>query len=266
MTRMLRVADTGVRPSRWNISMTAALAEMHRVGRIPDTIRFHRYPRSVLVGRQQSLAQEVDVVRCRQGGVEIARRVTGGGAVYMSPGILAWDVVAGRDRFGSTLAEVSSGISAIVAGGLCRLGVRAMTARPGDIEIGGQKVSGSGGAFEGRTIILQGSLLIDFDREEMASVLKARARGLAPAARVASLADFLGRVPSIEEIKAAIMAELPGTWRASIVDGVLRSEELAIAEKLFAEEIGTDEFVNGQATEATPHVLNEDRRLERAFS
>lgn len=262
----VRVADTGIRPPRWNIAMTAGLAEIHRIGRVPDTIRFHRYPRSVLLGRQQNLAREVNVERCRQEGVEIARRVTGGGAVYMSPGILAWDVVAGHRRFGTTLSEVSSRIASIVADGLCRLGLQATATIPGNIEIGGRKVSGSGGAIEGRTVILQGSLLVDFDRDEMASVLKARPGEAAPAVRVASLADVLGHVPSIGEVKAAVMAALLEDGNASIVEEKLRIEEFAAAEKFFAEEIGTDEFVNGPTVEAVPHAFNRDRRLERALS
>ncbi len=47
----LRIIDTGVKPSRWNIAVTAALLELHRIGATPDTVRFHRYPRSVLIGR-----------------------------------------------------------------------------------------------------------------------------------------------------------------------------------------------------------------------
>src|SRR6202012_846681 len=167
----LRVIDTGVRPARWNVAVTAALTELHVAGHIPDTLRFHRYRRSVLVGRHQNLTQEIDVTYCRQTGVGIARRITGGGAVYMGPGILAWDIVAGRRQFGATLGNASLRIGGAVAAVLGRLGFAAALNDRG-VEIDGAKVCGFGGAFEGSTLVMQGSLLIDFDRNEMAAVLK----------------------------------------------------------------------------------------------
>jgi choline dehydrogenase-like flavoprotein len=42
----VRVIDTGLRPARWNIAFDQALIELHRGARIPDTIRFLRFPRS----------------------------------------------------------------------------------------------------------------------------------------------------------------------------------------------------------------------------
>ena len=240
----LRVVDTGVRPSRWNIAATAALTEFHRAGTIPDTVRFHQYPRSVLIGRHQELGREVDVEACRRRGVEIARRVTGGGAVYMSPAILAWDVVSGRSRLGTDLREAASRMAAIIAGGLRRLDLQARANAAGGVEIDGQKVSGSSGSFDGPTVLLQGTLLIDFDRADMAHLLKAHA------SRVASLADFLGRVPSVQDVRSALLAEMSEAWRAPPAAEDLGPEELALADALLATEIGTEAFVIGETAEA----------------
>lgn len=243
----LRIIDTGVKPARWNIAVTAALMELHRIGSTPDTIRFHRYPRSVLIGRNQKLEQEVDVERCGHDGVEIARRVTGGGAVYMSPGILAWDIVAGRARLGDTLEDVTLRIGSAIAAGLRRLGASAKARAQGAVEIEGRKVSGSSGGFDGPTVIMQGTMLIDFDHDEMMRVLKARPDTSKPVAPVASLADCLDRVPPVEVVNAALLLELNDVWDGASVTSDLRSDELALAEKLLAVEIGRDEFVMGAA-------------------
>ncbi len=241
----LRIIDTGVKPARWNIAATAALLELHRIGATPDTIRFHRYPRSVLIGRNQALDREVDIERCHRTGVEIARRVTGGGAVYMSSGILAWDIVAGRSRLGDSLGEVTLKIGSAIAAGLRRLGSPAKADAQGAVDIQGRKVSGSSGGFDGPTVIIQGTVLIDFDYDEMMSLLKARPDTTKPVAPVASLADCLDRVPPIEEVHTAILAELNNIWDGASVTSELRADELAVADKLFADEIGTDEFVMG---------------------
>ena len=50
MTGTLRLVDTGTASARWNIAATAALAELHAEGRIPHTLRLHRYPVSALLG------------------------------------------------------------------------------------------------------------------------------------------------------------------------------------------------------------------------
>jgi len=239
----LRIVDTGLKPARWNIAATAALMELHRVGATPETIRFHRYPRSVLIGRSQNLAQEIDVERCRRDGVEIARRVTGGGAVYMSPSILAWDIVTGRARFRGSVEEVARQINAAVAAGLWRLGCLAEVNAQGAVEIDGRKVSGSSGGFDGATMIMQGTILIDFDHDEMASLLKSRSN--AAATPVTSLADRLGRAPPIAEVQAALLAELRDVWDGASVASALRADELVLANTLLAAEIGTDEFVMG---------------------
>jgi len=243
----LRVIDTGLEPARWNIAVTAALLELHRTGDIADTLRFHRYPRSVLVGRHQDLTETVDAERCRRSGVEIARRVTGGGAVYMSPAILAWDLVAARQQVGANLGDAASRVGAMIAEGLRRLGLPVHANASGGIEIDGRKVGGSSGSFDGPTLLMQGTILIDFDRDEMSRLLKVNTEAAGPAPRVASLADFLGRVPSTEEVRAALLTEMSEAWRAPIAIADLGPDELALAEVLLTGEIGTEEFVRGDA-------------------
>ena len=248
MREVLRAIDTGVGPSRWNVAVTAALIELHRAKCIPDTIRFHRYPRSVLVGRHRHLQEEVDIERCRKDGVEIARRLTGGGTVYMCPSILAWDIVTQRYALGDRLAEASMLIGSTMAAGLRRLGLAANFNASGDLEIDGRKIGGSCGSFEGRSTIMQGTILIDFDRDEMAGLLTGRSGK--PLSRLASLSQCLGRVPSVEEVKGCLLAELAQAWRASISHEEFDSDELAVAERLLAGEVGSDQFVAGQTMES----------------
>ncbi|HWM49082.1 MAG TPA: biotin/lipoate A/B protein ligase family protein [Xanthobacteraceae bacterium] len=252
---VLRVIDSGVAPARWNIAVTAALAELHRAGSVPDTLRFHRYPRSVLLGRHQVLDREIDTEQCRRRNLEIARRVTGGGAVYMCPGILAWDLVMDRAQLGARLGAAAEHVCATVADGLRRLGVAARVDPPNDIVIDGRKVSGSSGAFDGPALVHQGTVVLEFDRAEMAGVLKARPGRLAPAARVTSLAESLGRAPTADEVRDALTAAMSHAWGASVREAELSADERALAQVLLEREIGTDAFVFGtDAPDAEPAV------------
>lgn len=243
----LRVVDTGVRPARWNIAMTAALAELHRAGRIPDTLRFHRYPSSVLLGRNQVLGHEIDAGYCRRNGIEIARRVTGGGAVYMSPGVLAWDIVADRACFGWKLDGVADRVCSAVAAGLARLGPAARFSPPNAIMIGGRKVSGSSGGFDGPSLIHQGTVLIDFDRDEMARALGQQPGGTAPV-QVASLGALLGRIPAVKDVQDMLLGAIAEAWGVVVQPGALAEHERELADRLLAGELGTEEFVAGPAT------------------
>src|SRR5262245_37187942 len=120
MKHPIRIIDTGLKPARWNVAMTAALADLHDKGRIGDTVRFHRYPACVLLGRSQKAGDAADLACCRREGIDVARRVTGGGAVFMSPHMLAWDVVVDRANCGGSLEAVTHRIGHGVAAGLSR--------------------------------------------------------------------------------------------------------------------------------------------------
>ncbi|MCC6947606.1 MAG: lipoate--protein ligase family protein [Bradyrhizobiaceae bacterium] len=249
MSSPLRLIETGLRAARWNVAMTAALAELHRTGQIPDTLRFHVYPKCVLIGRHQALAQAVDLDRCRRRGVALARRVTGGGAVYMAPGVLAWDLLMSRKSLGA-LDEAAAKICGAVAAGLSQLGLAARFRPANEIEIDGRKVSGASGCFEGSSLIHQGTVLIDADFEEMADVLALPAADLRE--RLTTLKGVLGRVPDVGEVMDALAAGISGSFRRPLERSAATAEELGLAAELLAEEIGSDAFVEGgEAAEAS---------------
>jgi lipoate-protein ligase A len=246
---MLRVIDTGLRAPRWNIAMTAALAELHGAGEISDTLRFQRFQPCVLVGRNQDIHREVEIDRCRQKGVVLARRVTGGGAVYMDADILSWEIVANRRRFGADLAEAGRKICTAVAGGLARLGVSAKFCPPNAIEAEGRKISGASGYFEGATLVYEGTVLVDFDPRDMAEVIRLpdAKEGAAIAHRVTSMAAILGRAPAIDGVQQALTESIADCFRFQISSETPSARELALAEEFHAAEFGTDRFVMGHA-------------------
>jgi lipoate-protein ligase A len=198
--------DTGLRPARLNVAMTAALAARHADGKARDTVRFHRYHECVLLGRSQRTQEAVDMEHCRQSGIDVVHRVTGGGAVYMSPRMLAWDVVVDRRSLGGDLDTATRRICEGVAAGLSRLGCAARFRPANDIEIAGLKVSGSSGYAEGRTIALQGTILIEDDVSAMARAL--RIPGAALRERVTCLAAVMGSAPALRQVQTLVVEGL----------------------------------------------------------
>jgi lipoate-protein ligase A len=246
-----RVVDTGVREGRFNIAVDQAMIELHQAGRIPDTFRFMRFPPTALIGRHQALSQEVDLAHCRAHGIGIVRRITGGGAIYLDEGQLGWGLVFHRSALGpGSLPELARDICVAVAAGLRKLGVEARYRPRNDIEVDGRKISGTGGFFDGDTLIYQGTVLVDMDPAAMVAALrvpraKLEKRQLDSAAqRVVTLRELLGpatpKLPVIQQALLEAFAErFDVVWSA---EG-LGAEEEALAWRHHREEIGTDAFV-----------------------
>ena len=252
MASGFRVVDAGRREGRFNIALDQAMIELHQAGRIPDTIRFIHFPPTVLVGRHQVLGRELDLAFCRREGIGTARRITGGGAIYMDEGQLGWALVFHRRTLGvAALGEVARAVCEAVAAGLARLGLDARYRPRNDIEIDGRKVSGTGGFFDGDTLIYQGTVLVDLDPGRMLSALKvpsaklARHGAASAAQRVVTLRELLGAAtPTMAQLEDALLAGFAGRLGLSWYRAALTEAEEALAQRLHDEEIGTDDFVH----------------------
>ena len=167
-----RVIDTGLRGGRRNVAFDQALIDAHKAGRIPDTVRFLRFTPTALVGRHQAVSRELRLDHCRAQGIGIARRITGGGAIYFDEGQLGWELVFHRATLGiHSLADLTREICEAAAAGISKLGVNAKYRPRNDIEVDGRKVSGTGGFFDGDTLFYQGTVLIDMNPADMVAAL-----------------------------------------------------------------------------------------------
>lgn len=250
MPAVFRVVDSGIRPGRRQIALDQAMIDAHKAGRIPDSIRFLRFTPTALVGRHQVLSREVNLAHCRARGVGLARRITGGGAIYFDEGQLGWELVFHRATLGiGSLAELTRRICEAAAAGLSRLGIEARYRPRNDIEVGGRKLSGSGGFFDEDTLFFQGTVLVDMDPADMLAALnvpqaKLARRALDSAAqRVVTLKELLGTAPDIETVKAALLAGFAEHLGTAPAPGAITDWEEALAARLHDEEIGTDAFV-----------------------
>ena len=250
MARTFRVIDTGIRDGRRQIAFDQALIGAHKAGAVPDSIRFLRFPPTALIGRHQALSREIRVDYCRANGVDIARRITGGGAIYFDEGQLGWELVFHRStlRIGS-LEDLAREICEAAAAGLRTLGVDARYRPRNDIEVGGRKLSGTGGFFDGDTLFYQGTVLIDLDAARMAAALnvaqaKLAKRALDSAAqRVVTLKELLGAAPPIGAVKHALLEGFAQRLGIVSAEGEITAHEEMLAAKYHDEEIGTEAFV-----------------------
>jgi lipoate-protein ligase A len=251
MSSQFRIIDTGVREGRANIAFDPALIELRQQDKVPDTIRFMRFPPTALIGRHQDLSREVHLDNCAEDGVGVVRRVTGGGAIYLDEGQLGWELVFHRASLGiANLPDLAAAICNAAAAGLRELGVQAKFRPRNDIEVDGRKISGTGGFFDGDILIYQGTVLVDMNPAQMVRALNIPAAKLAKhdldtaEQRVVTLKELLGDdLPDIETLKAALVRGFEQHLGIEAAPGEITAAEEDLAQRYFDEEIGTDDFL-----------------------
>lgn len=168
------LVDDGERDPRRNLALEEALG---RVAGPDPTIRLWRNSRCVVVGRAQLADAEVDAAACRELGVPVLRRFTGGGTVYHDPGNLNVTIVLGRDdpRLVNrpSLARVPGLYRLLLeplAAAVRSLGVPAR-ATERDLLVADAKVSGVAAWIGRRSLVVHGTLLVDADLVSLDRVL-----------------------------------------------------------------------------------------------
>ena len=232
-----RLLDTKPLSAAENVALDQALLTARARGLSPDTVRFLRYaPPAALVGFHQDVEREIRLDYCRANGIDVNRRLTGGGAIFFDESQLGWEVVCGKAFFDAGVASprLFARICEPVVAALRSLGIDAEFRPRNDIEAGGRKISGTGGTEEGEAILFQGTLLMDFDVESMLKALRIPVEKLKAKERdefkkrVTCVAwEKPGGVP-LERVKAALAKGFEGAFGIRLVAGDLTSEEEAL--------------------------------------
>jgi lipoate-protein ligase A len=201
----------------------------------------------VSLGRFQSLGG-VDLQACREFGFDVVRRPTGGRGV-LHDSELTYSIVASVDdgiprgvaasyrRLCGALAEAYRTLGVEAALTARSRGERSaacyLHATQADLSLGAAKLSGSAQVWDGSALLQHGSFVIDRDvaAESRVFRLDEGARH-ALIEQTATLAGALGRVPTRDEIAAAVMRAVAGAFAVEVEPGVLSRGEMIDAERL----------------------------------
>jgi len=128
----------------------------------------------VCIGYFQDAEQEVDMAFCRENGIPVFRREVGGGATYLDGEQLFFQLIIHRDNPLVPAGKIpfyrrflQAPIESYRA-----LGIPAEYREVNDIVANQRKVSGCGAAEIDDYYVLVGNLIVDFNYEMMARVLK----------------------------------------------------------------------------------------------
>jgi len=195
---------------------------------------------SVIIGLNQNAYSEVNLGYLQAHDIRLARRVTGGGAVYHDLQNLNYTVI-GRD------ASPEPVVAALRA-----LGVPAELTGRNDIFVEGRKVSGYARRLWRDRQIIHGTLMYDVDLDTLAQVLdvpgsKLAVKGIASVkSRVANLKDYLPQFASLDGLQAALQEILAGGDAELPFDDARR----AAVQRLSDEKFSTWDWIYGQSREA----------------
>jgi lipoate-protein ligase A len=191
----------------------------------------------VVIGRSSQLEQEANETACRQRGVPILRRTSGGAAIVAGPGCLMYGVVLNL--------ELRPQLRAIDEAHRFVLGKLVEAIRPlapeverrgtSDLAIAGRKFSGNSLRVRREHLLYHGSLLYDFPLELIGACLRQPPRQ--PEYRAGrSHLDFVTNLPvGAEDLRRALIA----AWGA---DEPLVDWPRQLAERLAAEKYSRREW------------------------
>ncbi len=234
MTVKWRLLDMPPLSAAEHMALDEVLLEIRGQGRSQDTFRFLQFnPATVLVGFHQSIQEEIRLEYCDEQGIDINRRITGGGAIYFDKSQLGWELICQKEFFGVTVpnSAVFEKLCVPTVTALQSMGINATFRPRNDIEVVGRKISGTGGTDSDEAFLFQGSLLVDFDVETMLRCLRVPVEKLKDKEinsikqRVTCLAWELGRVPQAFDIKEHIIHAVEEHMQIKLVPGSLSMEE-----------------------------------------
>jgi len=223
-----------------SMALDEAVLRLNAEGKSPNTVRFWRWlPSTVSIGCFQGLEQEVDLKAARKYGVDVVRRITGGGAVFHDhDGELTYSVVCSQEDVTDDIIESYRMICGGLVNGFEKLGLRAEFRPVNDVQVNGKKISGSAQTRRWGSVLQHGTVLISPDIREMFELLKVSPEKISDKfvasvfERVTTAERELGRRPSFDEVRSAMSEGFERAFDVELVEGELTANELELADEL----------------------------------
>lgn len=156
---------------------------------------------TVIYGRNQLLEAEVNVKYCKEHGIKMFRRKSGGGCVYSDWGNIMLSYITPAASVEQAFDDYLTNLS----DALCSLGLNAERSGRNDVLIDGRKVSGNAFYSLSSMSIVHGTLLYDTDIENMTCSITPPAQKLTSKgvdsvrSRITLLKDSLKSLPESEK-------------------------------------------------------------------
>jgi lipoate-protein ligase A len=232
-----------------NLALDEALTKAVGRGARGATLRFWGWAAScVVIGRFQSVRNEVQVENAEALGIEVVRRISGGGAMFIEPELAITYSIHVPNAFveGLTFPQSYAFLDSWVVEALRELGIDAWYAPLNDITSAGGKIGGAAQARRYGSVLHHTTMAYDMDVAAMTRVLrigqeKLSDKGLRSAdKRVGPLRQQtnLPRDTILEHLTQHFVTLTGAT------PGAVSAAERAEAEELVARKFATQEWIH----------------------
>lgn len=208
---------------------------------------------AIIIGKHQNTIQEINKEYIDAHGIHVARRLSGGGAVYHDLNNLNYTIISNKSEEGAFDFKT---FSQPVIETLADLGVKAEFTGRNDLEINGKKFCGNAQAYYKGRMMHHGCLLFDVDMTVLGDALKVskdkiESKGIKSVrARVTNILGELPEKITVNEFSDKILAKMKETY-PDMTEYILSEDELAKIQKSADEQFGNWDWVYGKAPEYT---------------
>jgi len=264
LQRGWRFIDTGVNNAFLNMAIDEAILDVHIQGGVPPTLRVYQWdPPALSLGYNQSIEHDVDLTKCQEAGVEVVRRITGGGAVLHAQELTYSIVSAVNDGIPESIAGSYRFLSRGLIACYKILGLD-VELKPGrnktrstacfsiatlaDLTYQGRKLAGSAQARRRNALLQHGSLPIHSHADVLFSLLRfssetsrQKARSLFNK-RMLTLGEAVGKDIDVQELKESLRKGFAQTLGKRFYEDSLTEEEIRRSQKLASVKYGTHQW------------------------
>ena len=205
---------------------------------------------TIVIGKYQNAVEEVNQQIVDERGIKVARRLSGGGAVYHDMGNLNFTfIVDQKDVKGLNFRIFVVPIVETLRG----FGVEAEFTGRNDITINGMKISGNSQYVRKQRVMHHGCIMLDSDLEKVADALKVREakfrskNSKSVRSRVTTINANAPRKISMDEFKSALKEHILGYESVEAYE--LTADDLREIERLRDEKYATWEWNYGRAAQ-----------------
>jgi lipoate---protein ligase len=235
-------------PPLMNMALDEVLTLRVGRGERPPTIRIWGWSSPcVVLGRFQSVKNEVDEDAARELGIQIVRRISGGGAMFIEPeGAITYSIYAPDEIVASmTFPESYAFFDAWVVDALRELGVDAAYEPLNDITSTGGKIGGAAQARRGGAVLHHTTMAYQMNIPLMVKVLRIGQEKLSDKG-ISSADKRVGPLRQQTDLPRDVIIErLIGSFRDryGLIDDALQQEEIVEAAQLVETRFGTRQWI-----------------------
>lgn len=238
--------------TNWDVPFYNFAFEEYLMSQMPEDsyVFFYIHKPSIIVGKHQNTIEEINKEFVDSNNIVIARRLSGGGAVYHDEGNLNFSFIHKADK-----SDVNNFVKFTepVIKALNELGVNAELSGRNDILIDGKKISGNAQYYKNGRLLHHGTLLFNADMSNLVKALnvkelKIKSKGIKSVrSRVGNIKDYMNTEMTIYEFKDFLLENFHKS--SEISEYVLTDNDLAYVNKNAEEKFGTWDWNWGESPE-----------------